>query len=256
MKMKKEASNAKKMYLELLKKAILFEIWIEHERNFYTPDNKIFNPTHEQRNKGLDWPPIAHSMIGRKRMNHLHFCMNRVIKEQIPGDFIETGVWRGGACIFMNGFLKAHNIRNRKVWLADSFEGLPANDPKYPADKNSPFHTFHFLRVSLKEVKENFRKYDLLDHRVQFLKGWFKDTLPNAPIKKIAIARLDGDMYQSTMDSLVNLYHKISDGGYIIIDDWSIPSCRKAVEDFRKHHRLTEPLVPIDSASVYWRKKR
>lgn len=230
--------------------------WIEHESNFHSPDNFIFQPSIEHRKEGLDWPPIAHSMIGRKRMDHLHFCMDCVISENIPGDFIETGVWRGGACIFMNGFLKAHNISHRRVWLADSFQGLPVNDPKYPADDNSPFHTFDFLRVSLEEVKENFRGYDLLDERVQFLEGWFKDTLPTAPIQQIAIARLDGDMYESTMDSLSNLYHKVVVGGFIIIDDWCIPNCRSAVEDFRKEHGITEPMEAIDRASVFWRKSK
>lgn len=117
--MNNKKSDSKEMYLELLKKAILFEIWIEHESHFCTPDNFGFQPSIEHRKAGLDWPPIAHSMIGRIRMDHLHYCMDCVIRENVPGDFIETGVWRGGACIFMNGFLKVHNISDRRVWLAD-----------------------------------------------------------------------------------------------------------------------------------------
>lgn len=105
-------------------------------------------------------------------------------------------------------------------------------------------------------MKENFRRYDLLDERVQFLQGWFKDTLPTAPIQKIAIARLDGDMYESTMDSLTNLYHKVEVGGFIIIDDWSIPNCRAAVEDYRKVHGITDNIVAIDQISVFWRKSK
>ena len=104
-------------------------------------------------------------------------------------------------------------------------------------------------------MKNNFRKYDLLDERVQFLKGWFKDTLPTAPIEKLAILRLDGDLYESTMDSLTNLYHRVSQGGFIIIDDYVLPTCEAAVTDFRKATNIQEPLVRIDNYAVYWRKQ-
>lgn len=237
---------AVEMYLELLKKTILFEIWLEHEPG----------ATKENRLQGLDWPLIAHSMIGRIRMNNLHMLMNDVIANNVPGDFIETGVWRGGACIFMAGFLKAHGVRNRKVLVADSFEGLPKPDPQYPIDATSKFHEQDFLRVSLPEVQGNFKKYDLLDDSVVFLKGWFKDTLPTAPTEKIAIARLDGDMYSSTMDALNNLYPKVSVGGYVIIDDYSIGYCAAAVHDFRAAHNITDPLVTIDITGVYWKKTK
>lgn len=236
----------KELYLELLKKTILFEIWLEHEPG----------ATVENRMQGLDWPQIAHSMIGRIRMNQLHLSMETVLRENIPGDFIETGVWRGGSCIFMRGFLKASGVTDRKVYVADSFQGLPEPDPKYPIDQTSTFHTQDFLRVSLPEVQSNFAKYDLLDNQVSFLKGWFKDTLPTAPIKQIAIARLDGDMYSSTMDSLTNLYPKISIGGFIIIDDYSIGYCAAAVHDYRAIHNITEPIQTIDITGVFWRKTK
>lgn len=239
-------NTATEMYLELLKKTILFEIWLEHEPG----------ATKENRLQGLDWPIIAHSMIGRIRMNNLHQLMNDVILNNVQGDFIETGVWRGGACIFMRGFLKAHGVRHRKVLVADSFEGLPKPDPLYPIDATSKFHEQDFLRVSLPEVQDNFRKYDLLDESVVFLKGWFKDTLPTAPTDKIAIARLDGDMYSSTMDALNNLYPKVSVGGYVIIDDYSIGYCAAAVHDFRAAHGITDPLVVIDITGVYWKKTK
>ncbi|EEM08372.1 TylF/MycF family methyltransferase [Bacillus pseudomycoides] len=260
------------LYLELLKKAILFEIWQEHE--IYLPTNvpipsdlnkfiqtnnlKLVHstqPNPKNRQFGLDWPVIAHSMIGRVRLNQLHSAMETVIQENIAGDFIETGVWRGGSCIFMRGFLKSYDIQNRNIWVADSFEGLPApNIEKYPQDAGDTLYTIDFLRVSLEEVQQNFKKYDLLDNQVKFLKGWFKDTLPSAPIQKIAIARLDGDLYESTMDSLINLYNKISPGGFIIIDDYFLPGCRAAVTDFCQQNNITEPLIQIDQHSVYWRK--
>ncbi|TCP70695.1 TylF/MycF family methyltransferase [Baia soyae] len=251
-----ERNNAEDLYLELLKKALLYEIWIEHEKYYHDPSNIMFNPTMETRQYGLDWPPIAHSMIGRERMNNLHQCMESVITDNIEGDFIETGVWRGGACIFMRGFLKSYGITNRKVWVADSFEGLPPPDPDYPADTHSPFHTMDYLRVSLEEVADNFKKYNLLDDNVCFLKGWFKDTLPTAPIEKIAIARLDGDMYSSTWESLANLYPRVSVGGYIIIDDYDVDQCKAAVHYYRDCIGVHDEIKTIDQNGVYWRKTK
>ncbi len=108
----------------------------------------------------------------------------------------------------------------------------------------------------LEEVQNNFWKYDLLDESVQFLKGWFKDTLPTAPIEKLAILRLDGDLYESTMDSLSSLYDKVSNGGFIIVDDYVLPTCEPAITDFRKARNIQEPLVRIDNHAVYWRKQQ
>lgn len=267
-----------KLYIELLKKTILYEIWGENERylrlsqNLQIPDYILnylnehdfemvqrFYPDREKRHYGAEWPPppLAHTMIGRLRMENLQQCMTSVLEDNIEGDFIETGVWRGGACIFMRGFLKGHGVNNRNVWVADSFEGLPEPDEvNYPVDKDSTFHTLDILKVSLEEVEENFRRFDLLDDKVRFLKGWFKDTLPVAPIEKIAVARLDGDMYSSTMDSLRNLYPKVSKGGYIIIDDWNVYFCAAAVNDYRKEFGIDDPIIDIDGRGVFWRKTK
>ena len=107
----------------------------------------------------------------------------------------------------------------------------------------------------IEQVQENFKRFDLLDDKVKFLKGWFKDTLPSAPIDHLAIIRLDGDMYESTMDGLVNLYHKLSSGGFIIIDDYgTIPACKKAVHDFRDKNGITEEIINIDDSGYYWQK--
>ncbi|MBC7473966.1 MAG: class I SAM-dependent methyltransferase, partial [Candidatus Sericytochromatia bacterium] len=141
-------------------------------------------------------------------------------------------------------------------WVADSFDGLPPpNEELYPADKNSNFHTMNPLKISIDDVKNNFKKYDLLDEQVKFLKGWFKDTLPNAPIEKLAVLRLDGDMYESTMDALTSLYPKLSIGGYILIDDYgAIDSCSKAVDDYRSKNNITEKILKVDHSGVYWQK--
>lgn len=205
---------------------------------------------------GTDWPSLAHTMIGVQRLQNIRLLSHLLIQENIPGDFIETGVWRGGATIFMRAILKAYGVYDKNVWVADSFEGLPKPSSDYPADADDIHHTHAELAVSLEQVKVNFSKYGLLDDRVKFLKGWFKDTLPNAPIKKLALMRLDGDMYESTMDSLEALYPKLSKGGFVIFDDAnSVPACQKAILDFRDKYSIEDHMYrTVDDIGVYWRK--
>ena len=209
------------------------------------------------RYEGKDRPSYADTMIGLERLENIEFCFLEIIKDNIPGDFIETGVWRGGATIFMKALLKASNINDRIVWVADSFEGLPKpNEKANLADKGDLHHTEKELAIPLEVVKNNFIKYDLLDENVKFLKGWFKDTLPLAPIQKLSIIRLDGDMYESTWDGLVNLYPKLSKDGFIIIDDWgAVKACKQAVTDYRKKYSISEEIKTIDWTGVYWRKE-
>lgn len=214
--------------------------------------------TKEDRQVGKDWPAYAETMIGIERLNNIQECAENVFKNKVEGDFIETGVWRGGSTIFMKALMKVHGITDRVVWVADSFEGLPRpNEEKYEADKGDQHHMFEELAIPLEVVKHNFEKYNLLDSNVKFLKGWFKDTLPTAPIEKLSLLRLDGDMYESTMDALVPLYPKLSPGGYIIIDDYgTIEGCKLAVHDYREKHGITEEIIPIDWSGVYWQKAR
>lgn len=209
------------------------------------------------RESGWDWPSVAHTMIGRKRLQNVRDLVESVIDNNIPGDFIETGVWRGGACIMMRAVLQAYNIQDKKVWLADSFEGLPPPNAKdYPHDKNQKFHEYSELAVSLEEVKNNFEKYGLLDNQVEFIKGWFKDSLKNSPIDQLAILRLDGDLYESTIQPLDYLYDKLSVGGYVIVDDYNVvEACKLAVHDFLSARKITPTIIKIDEIGVYWKKK-
>lgn len=157
----------------------------------------------------------------------------------------------------MRGALAAYGDRSRNVWVADSFEGLPRPDAKFSADANSDFYRFSdVLAVSLEKVQANFEKYGLLDEHVKFLKGWFKDTLPTAPIDRLAILRLDGDMYESTIQALDALYPKVSPGGYVIVDDYyAVEECRQAVTDYREKQGITEEVVNIDGSGTFWKVK-
>ena len=239
------------LYLDLMERCLLNTIYEDPAQDPWS--ERVFDPA--KREGGLDWPSQAHTMIGQKRMANLREVVETVIADRVPGHLIETGVWRGGACIYMRAILKAHAEVGRIVYVADSFEGLPPPDPeRYPADSGDPHHTFDALAVSLEEVRGNFAKYGLLDDQVVFVKGWFRDTLPTLGAERFAVLRLDGDMYESTMDSLTSLYHRLSPGGFVIIDDYALSGCQRAVTDFRREHSIGEPLVDIDGVGSYWRR--
>jgi O-methyltransferase len=210
----------------------------------------------EARAQGRDWPPHAETMVGLARLDNVQQCVMTVVADGVPGDLIETGVWRGGTAIFMRAVLEVAGDAERRVWLADSFEGLPApNVARYPADAALDLSVFEALAVGLDQVQSNFRRFGLLDERVCFLPGWFKDTLPDAPIQRLAVLRLDGDYYESTMDALVPLYPRLSPGGFVIVDDYlKIPACRQAVDEYRSEHGIVDPLLTIDHDAVYWRR--
>ena len=132
----------------------------------------------------------------------------------------------------------------------------PPRADDYPADAGARLHQAHALSVSLERVQESFRRYGLLDDQVRFLKGWFKDTLPTIPDPSWAVIRVDCDMYESTMDALVNLYPNLSPGGYLIVDDYALDPCRAAVHDFRREHGIRERITEIDWTGIYWRRAR
>ncbi len=201
------------------------------------------------------WPGYADTMIGWDRLNNIQACIETVLKEKIPGDFVELGVWRGGACIFMRGALAAYGVTDRRVFVADSFAGLP--DPqaeRYASDRGDKHSTHSYLAVSEDDVRRNFERYGLLDDQVVFLKGWFEDTLPTAPIRRLSLMRLDGDMYSSTIQSLENLYSRLSVGGFCLIDDYALKGCRAAVDDFRAANEIKDELKEVDWTGRYWRK--
>ena len=211
-----------------------------------------------KRDFGLDWPADALTMIGMRRLTSLQECVETVLAEDIPGDLVECGVWRGGASILMRAVLAAHGDDTRTVWLADSFEGVPApNAASYQADKGDRLHlAAPILAVSEDDVRANFARYGLLDDRVRTIPGWFKDTLHNAPIERISVLRLDGDLYESTIQALDGLYSRLTPGGFCIIDDYhAIEGCRKAVTDYRARHGISAPIVDIDGTGVLWRKE-
>lgn len=235
--------------------------WIRLGRALFSTRNLMLvrkRPFNEHDRKlGLDWPAGALTMIGMQRLTSLQHCVEKVLEEDVPGDLVECGVWRGGASILMRAVLSAYGDEKRSVWLCDSFEGVPPPDTAhYKADKGINLHrAAGVLAVSQAQVKANFERYGLLDEQVRFLPGWFKDTLQDAPIDRISVLRLDGDLYESTIQALDGLYPRLSPGGFCIIDDYhAIDACRQAVADYRTAHGVTEEIEEIDGSGVLWRK--
>lgn len=214
-----------------------------------------------------DFGPERLTMLTSELLENIEYCLRDVVENNVEGDFIECGVWKGGACIYAYNVLKELKS-NKKVWVADSFEGLPMpNVDLYPQDAGDIHYTHSELSVSMDEVKSNFEIFGKIDKNVVFVPGFFKDSLPKCKIKKISVLRLDGDMYESTMDSLINLYHKLSIGGYCIVDDYlGVKGCTDAIHEFREKYGIEDKMIrcqeyPIPGTSfhptsVYWKKTK
>jgi hypothetical protein len=245
-------------YLDLMEKsignAIYGESALETRVNAFL--QRLRHP-YLTRRGAFNWNAKAHSMIGPQRLHNVRSLVETTLKENVPGDYIETGVWRGGACILMRAALAAYGVTDRRVLVADSFEGLPPPDAAhYPSDRKDRLHAFSELAVSVDQVKRNFQSYDLLDDQVVFVKGFFRDTLPGLPHNRFALIRLDGDMYESTMTALDALYDKLSDRGFVIIDDYgALKNCKQAVHDFLDKRDLSPVIHDIDGIGVWWRKE-
>jgi len=246
-------ATARQLYLDLLIRTLANTIYQDPSTH---PENE--GPFRgELRAEGRDWPAIAHTMVGLRRLENLRDLAQRALDEEIPGDFIETGVWRGGCCILMRGVLAANGVKDRKVYAADSFAGLPPPDPqRYPQDDCWNFHRHKQLAVSLSQVRGNFARYGLLDDQVIFVEGPFRDTLASLKAGPFSLIRLDGDWYESTYLALEALYPKLSPGGFVIIDDFHlIPPCRQAVIDYRSQNEITTAMHDVDWNASWWQKE-
>jgi O-methyltransferase len=247
-----QEDTCRKLYLDLLVNTLCNVIYRDPSND--GPAERQFE--WGRREIGEDWPVRAHTMVGLCRLNNLRDLAQRAIDGDIAGHFIETGVWRGGSCILMRGVLAANSVSDRKVFVADSFAGIPPPRPAlYPADDGRDFSIHHQLAVPLDEVKNNFARYGLLDDQVVFVQGLFHETLPKLETGPLALIRLDGDLYESTYVALAHLYSRLSPGGFVIVDDYgALPNCKAAVVDFRSKNEIDAPLQVIDWTGVWWQK--
>ena len=185
------------------------------------------------------------------------------VDNNIPGSFVECGVARGG-CSALMALIARDEGKHRKTWLFDSFEGLPPQselDGKQKSvrhkDRRANDLAEGYCYGSYEDVYQLlFDKLGLSRDAVIMVKGWFQDTLPDWKSKAgIAVLRLDGDWYESTKCCLENLYENVSVGGYVIIDDYSLPGCRLAVDEFIAGKHKEIKLTFDSNGRCYWVKR-
>lgn len=267
----------KSRYLDLLKRALVNWIYPEHElqvtylqsehvakdkltrsrylRDISHTDAAKFAELLEKKKHGFV-TVLSHTLVGLRRLNHLEYCAREIFAQEIPGDFFEAGVCQGGASIFLRGLQVALGEEHRNVWAADSFEGLPPATLAQDEGLDFTESNYPWLACSEERVEDHFRRYDLWSDHVHLVKGWFSETLPGLECGPLSLLRLDADLYQSTMEILVNLYDKVVPGGFIVVDDYgAFEVCRLAIDDFRQERNIQAPLKWIDWSGVYWRKE-
>ena len=207
------------------------------------------------RTAGMDWPLHGLTMVGLARLDDLQQCVESVVRDGVAGDLIEAGSWRGGASILIRATLDSLGADDRTLWVADSFQGFPAVEADGEGyDLRVDLAGVDFLSAPLAEVKASFARFGL-DEGVEFVPGFFEDTLPGMGGGRWSVVRLDGDTYEATRLSLEVLYPGLAAGGYLIVDDYlQIDPCREAVDDFRRERGIEEPLVEVDWSCARWRR--
>jgi len=172
----------------------------------------------------------------------------------IPGIIVECGVWRGG---MIAAIAQVLNDNSRKYYLFDSFEGLPDAteiDGKsaiaWQNDKQSSKY-YDNCKAEMSYAETAMNKAGCTNF--ELVKGWFNETLPVFnPLQPIAILRLDGDWYESTMECLVALYPKVQAGGLILIDDYYVwDGCARAVHDYLSRNSLPDRIFQSKEGLCY-----
>lgn len=271
--------RARERYLWLLKRSLCNLLYVElelqvsfllkgadgltgHELQRYLRDIAEREPDRYRaylaaKQEGTGPRRFMHTMIGLFRLHNIERCAERVFEDRIPGDFLEAGICRGGAAIFMRALQRAHEESGRRLWAVDSFRGVPPSVKEVDRSYGLEMDESHlpWLACDLATVRSNFARYDMLDANVEFLPGWLEETLPAAPIGPLALVHLDVDLYSATSDCLDLLYDKVSPGGFVMIDDYGLLACcRDAVDAFRARRRIEEPIQWVDGSGIFWRK--
>ena len=202
-------------------------------------------------------------------LDSLEIIVDEIIKNEIPGDFVEAGVLAGGVCLYLAALLHNNKLKNKKIWLVDSFIGFPEEKDLQFGRVLEDDGEVGLHSIVKAESEKLFEYFDLYDENIiKYLPGFFKDTIgPNAKncsIEKISLLRLDGDLYSSTRETLEGLYDKVSIGGFVVVDDMVLLGCNKATKEFIKKRNITgdfySPLLTGslyemgDTQACYWRK--
>jgi cephalosporin hydroxylase/glycosyltransferase involved in cell wall biosynthesis len=258
--------RATNRYLELLETALLDELYLDHElrllhfgeclRRGLEPDrSKLGDPVREmpirwaelverrrigsQADSEREGSRLPYTDIGRIRLDHLRHCLDILRDERLDGDLVEYAPGRGGAGIFMRGYLDAFEIDGKHVWIADSFRVKPHVED--PLDVWTDLHG----------VRDAFARCGLLDERVHFV---MREALAAAPIEQVALLRLGrGDAAESVY-ALQALYTRLAVGGIVVVDDYGTPEQKHGIDGFRARHHIDAPMERIDESGVWWRK--
>jgi hypothetical protein len=201
-----------------------------------------------------------YTMVGFERLMNAYDLARRAEEKRLPGAIVECGVFKGGSAAVMTMAASPE----RKIWLFDSFEGLP--EPTAEDGEKAVEYSGHRTSGALEPIGQCVGPLDVVKElffdkmhvdpaRVEIRKGWFQETLPTArhELGPIAVLRLDGDWYDSTKVCLENLYGLVVSGGFVIIDDYGYwEGCRRAVDEFLAARQLSVTLNVVDDSGVWW----
>lgn len=238
---------ARERYLDLIKRAVTNYLYLGGERRV-----DRYNAFAHYDQAAHDWTidPLSrpHTLQDRGQLDLIEQSVAAIVRGRVPGDFIEAGVWRGGAIILLRALIAAYDLPDRQVIAADSFAGIPRNTQF----RHDPVDEWQDRwEASLDDVRGAVRRYGLLDDRVEFLAGYFADTLPGLRKRRLALIRLDSDSHDSVLTSLEYLYPLLSPGGIVIVDDWHLIGCRFAVNTYRERHGITDEVL-TEAGNGYW----
>jgi len=185
--------------------------------------------------------------ISKERFLTLYQSINYVINNNIQGDFVECGIFKGGSAMMMAYMLakKSESEKNQKIWMYDTFEGM-ANASKYDENIDNQKAFIELDKIKKKEnsndiwaysslnyVKNNLKKTNINENNLIYIKGLVEETLHKSKPEGIALLRLDTDFYESTKIELELLYPLLKKGGILIVDDYGHwKGCKKAVDEY------------------------
>jgi O-methyltransferase len=199
-----------------------------------------------------------YSMTSRERLYSVFQATRYVVEAGVPGDIVECGVWRGGSSMMAALTLLGLGDTDRRFWLYDTFEGMPApgaedvdlqGENAYREwNRNQCGDINEWCYAPLDEVRSNLLGTGLGEQRFELVEGTVEETIPARAPEKIALLRLDTDWYESTYHELVHLCPRLSPGGVLILDDYGYwGGARKAVDRYMHEQGTTLLLNRIDS---------
>ena len=195
----------------------------------------------------------SYTLLQIPRLNAIYFFTNAIDSFRIEGDIVECGVWNGGSAAIM-AYVSNNSIYKRKIWLFDSFLGLP---PPTAKDTAKAFKRYFpgMCSGSRRRVEEILSALKIFPVRTYIVEGWFADTFPKARVERIAILHIDADFYESVKLSLEKFYPAVQRGGYIVLDDYGTwEGCKAAADEFLTQQTQPINLMRIDKNAYYFRK--